>query len=513
MLEIELKIALDKAQLAALKTSQTVAALADGAPVTRTLHNVYYDTPDGALRRAGISLRLRREDRRWTQTLKRKTGPMQAGLSTPEEDECAVRGQNLALHLIQDDDLREEVIGLARDGLRPVVITHFRRWRRNLRTGTGAFMELALDEGEVSAGEHKLPILEAELELKSGSPGDLYAIAERIFTIAPLRFATTSKSERIARLIECPDGPALRKARPVTLQVKMTAEQAAHTILSEGLAHASPNLALLLESEDIGGPHQLRVALRRMRSAFSAFRSILGRSTLSDLAATAQWIGAEAGRLRDLDVLAEEIVRPFADATPEETGFTVLSEAVAERRLAIRKDVRTALSRPEVTAFGLQLGRYLAARGWLDPADHGQTVRLAQPVGRVAAKVLTKRWKAVAAYGDRIETLSIDERHEMRKELKKLRYLVDAFKSLYPEDRVAAFMRAVKRLQTAFGALNDAAMAEALLMAPDAPGAGDPAAQRAAGLMIGQLMARSDHLWPQAQTDWRDLAALGPFWR
>ncbi len=513
MLEIELKIALDRAQFAALKSSKPVNELADGAPVTRTLHNVYYDTQEGALRQAGIALRLRRENRRWTQTVKRKSGPMQAGLSTPLEDECVVRGQNLTLNLIQDDDLREEVIGIARQGLLPVVITHFRRTRRLLRTVSGAVVELALDEGETSAGGHSLPILEAELELKEGHAGDLYEIAERIFTQAPLRFATMSKSERALCLMNAQDIPTLRKARPVALHQKMTAEQAAHAILSEGLNHASPNLALLLESEDIGGPHQLRVALRRMRSAFSAFRNVLGRGGLVNLAATAQWIGAEAGRLRDLDVLADEIVGPFAAKHPDEPGFAKLANAVAERRTAVRASVRTELSRPEATVFALRLGRYLASRGWLDPADHGQTPRLAQKVERVANKVLNKRWKAVASYGERIEALTIDERHEMRKELKKLRYLVDAFKSLYPEEQVTEFMRAVKRLQTAFGALNDAAMVELLLMAKNAPGAGDPLAQRAAGRVIGQLLAKSDHLWPQAQTDWHDLAALGSFWR
>ncbi len=513
MREIELKIALDRVQFAALKRAPVISELAESAGVTRTLHNIYFDTPDLALRDAGIALRLRRENRRWTQTVKRKTAPIEAGLSTPLEDECAVRGQNLNLSLIEDDDLREEVIGLARAGLEPISITHFRRQRLVLRAPGGGLVEFSLDDGEAQTGDITVPILEAELELIEGQPGDLYALAERLFTIAPLRFSTTSKSERALDKIERAGGPALRKARPVTLDAAMTAEQAAYKILTEGLGHAVPNLALLLESEDLGGPHQLRVALRRMRSAFTAFRSVLGRESLTGLAETAQQIGAEAGRLRDLDVLADEVIGPLVQTHAEEPGFAILAAEIAERRETVRSDVRTALSSPEVTAFGLRLGRYLAARGWLDPSDHDQTPRLAQPVTKVARKVLNKRWKVLSTYGARIASLTIEERHEMRKELKKLRYLLDAFRSLYPENAVAEFMTAVKRLQKAFGALNDAAMVEMMLMADDAPARSNVLAQRAAGRVIGMALAKSDHLWPKAQQDWLNLQAVGPVWQ
>jgi len=257
----------------------------------------------------------------------------------------------------------------------------------------------------------------------------------------------------------------------------------------------------------------LRVALRRMRCAFSAFRPVLGRVALEELAATAQWIAEQAGNVRDLDVLAMEIVGPAAAAHPEEPGFEILVREIAERRENVRRTVRADLSTQRATAFGLKLGGFLTARGWLDPSDHDQTVRLAQPVGGFARKVLTKRWKAVSSYGQRIEELSIEDRHEMRKELKKLRYLLDAFRGLYPVEDVTRFMKAIKQLQTAFGALNDAAMAEMLLMASDAPGSSDPIAQRAAGRIIGQLLARSDHLWPQALSDWQVLTAIGPIWR
>jgi len=194
MHEIELKLQITAAQAAALRKSAAVAALADGPPTSRLLTSFYYDTVDHALRHSGIALRLRRENRRWTQTVKKANGAIDAGLSMPLECETPVPGQTLMLSNISDDDLREEVIGISRDGLTPLVGTRFRRTRWVLTSPGGARVELALDEGEVTGGGAALPILEAELELIDGAPGDLYALAERIFHVPPLQFSTCSKS-------------------------------------------------------------------------------------------------------------------------------------------------------------------------------------------------------------------------------------------------------------------------------------------------------------------------------
>jgi inorganic triphosphatase YgiF len=513
MREIELKLLLDKAQVDAFRRSREVSELADGPPVTRTLTSVYYDTSDHELRAAGIALRLRRENRRWVQTVKKASGPISAGLSTPIEDECPVLGQNLALNRIADDDLREEIIGLAKPGLLPVAQTKFRRTKRTLNLENGAQIELAIDQGEVTAGDMSAPIIEAEFELIKGQPCDLYAVANRVMSVAPVRFSECSKSERALRLLRPASTPILRKAKTVALTANMTAETAARLILTEGLAHALPNIALALESHDVNGPHQTRVALRRLRSALGAFRRVLGEATVADIATTAQWVASEVGRLRDLDVLITEFVAPMAAEAPLDDSLPILNAALKTRREAIRSEVRTALSSDRARAFGLEFGGFLASRGWLDRSDHDQTQRLAQPVERVARRVLNKRWKAVAAYGTRIEALSIEERHDLRKELKKLRYLVDGFRTIYDPEPVAVFTRAVKRLQTAFGALNDAAMTEMVLSAPDMPGQSDPIMQRAIGRVIGHTAAHAEFLWPKALADWQNLEVQARFWR
>lgn len=514
MQEIELKLGLDETQERRLRNSKAVKALSQGPASTETLVSIYYDTPDHALRAEGIALRLRRAGGEWVQTLKSARSEITGGLSTPVEIEYPVEEQVLDLTRIPDHDLRERVIGLARPGLEPVAETRFRRTKHILELPqAGVEAELAIDKGTLSSGGVAESFVEAELELKSGPVSGLYDLACRIFPSGPIRFATASKSERALNLSGSCAGPSLRKARPVELDGSRPVEEAAIRILNEGLAHAAPNIVLVLESEVMEGPHQMRVGLRRLRSALSAFRPVLGREALAPIGNQAKILGAEAGRIRDLDVLAEEIVAGAAAGYPQEPGYQRLIDAIRVRREQVRTEVRKALLESELTLFPLQLAQFISNRGWIDGSDHDQTARLAQPVLPFARKVLDKRWKAVCRWGDVIEDLTIDERHEMRKEIKKLRYMVDAFRSLFDPEDVAAFTRFMKRLQKSFGALNDAAMTEMVLTEPNAPGCDDPVAQRAAGRIIGTLHAKSDALWPTAVRDWQALAEYGRFWR
>ncbi|MEM7211732.1 MAG: CHAD domain-containing protein [Pseudomonadota bacterium] len=514
MQEIELKFDLDGAQEKRLRSSAVVKQLSEGPAVTESLWSVYYDTPDHALRAEGTALRLRRVQGEWVQTVKCTTGAMANGLSNPFEIEYEVSGQNLDLTRIPDHDLREHLIGLSRAGLVPVVETRFRRTRRMLTLPDGSVRaEFAIDKGTLSSGDTTQAFTEAEFELKDGTPSRLYELAQRVMTLGPIRFAQASKSERALALSQPDLLPTLRKARRVDLSNVSSVEEAAILILTEGLSHAAPNIAMVLESENMNGPHQMRVGLRRLRSALSAFRPALGREALAPIGEQAQFLAAQAGHIRDLDVLAEEIVAAEAQANPAEPGHRHLIDAIRAHRELVRAQVRKTLAQPQRSLFPLDLASFIANRGWVDGADYTQTTRLSQPVLPFARKVLDKRWKAVRLWGDRIETLTIDERHEMRKDVKKLRYLVDAFRTLFDPDDVAAFNRGVKRLQKAFGALNDSAMAELVLMAPDAPGIDDPLAQRSAGRIIGKLLAQSDALWPAAIDDWHSLSESGRFWR
>jgi CHAD domain-containing protein len=137
---------------------------------------------------------------------------------------------------------------------------------------------------------------------------------------------------------------------------------------------------------------------------------------------------------------------------------------------------------------------------------------LAAPVPEFAEGALSKRWKKVGKRAHGLENLDADQRHELRKELKKLRYAVEFLSPLFPRKRVDRFVKSLKKLQTVFGELNDSATVKAMFTRMEVRCAGDPGAQRAIGWVVGASQARADYGWAGAKGLWRKLKDTGLFW-
>ena len=147
-LEIELKLALPPQQVDAFRRRM---ARRRCQPVQQDLVTRYFDTPDFALSAQGVALRVRRVGRRWLQTLKTE-GERCGGLSQRVEYEMPIRRG-------VPDWSRFPVEALAyvpealRDQLVPVFETHFNRTAWLIKGQSGAQIEVALDVGEVLAGQ------------------------------------------------------------------------------------------------------------------------------------------------------------------------------------------------------------------------------------------------------------------------------------------------------------------------------------------------------------------------
>ncbi|SFC06072.1 CHAD domain-containing protein [Tropicimonas isoalkanivorans] len=515
MTEIELKFLLDEERAKSLRRNLKALPLNETGVSSRTLRGIYYDTPDHALKQAGIALRVRREGRRWVQTVK-AGGTITGGLMRTREVECAAPGGRLDLSLIPDAALQAE-IGAVVDGAELGVVceTQMKRRASTLTLESGARVELAIDVGEILAGEVAAPFQEAELELKAGEIDALYDLTAKLFPEGGLHLSTLPKSARGYMLAETGKAQAEiapRTARKVRLDPAMTSEIAARDVLRECFEQISANVDAVLDSTAAEGPHQLRVGLRRLRSAFGVFKPIVGHSELVRLSDEAKAIGAEVGALRDLDVVIEDLIDPAEEEHPSEPGFRALRAAIDSRRSGVRGDLRATLGGARVQAFQIDLARFIETRGWLAAEDFDQTARLAMPVRAHADRALAKRWKSVRRHARGIDHLTIDGRHELRKELKKLRYTIEFLGPLYPEKKVALFVKRLKMLQTVFGDLNDLAMAEHMLCQPDSPAARNPAAQRAVGWLLGSRAVRSEAAWSHAKELWRGLKRTGPFW-
>lgn len=525
--EIELKLELDPTAQEAIRRGGAIEGFAAGRPVTKTLQSIYFDTPDQALRKAKISLRVRKVGRNWVQTVKLGTGVM-GGLSSPVEAEHPVAGRALDFAVIADPSVRAkltEAIGEA--PLAECFETVMKRTTRQLtRARDAARIELAFDSGNILAGAGSQPLAELEMELKSGPSLALYDAARTLLGDVPFRFSLFSKAERGYRFAEgrAPEDRAPSFAGMVRFAAGASTEVALRDVLRSCLTQISENRLVVLACEDPEGPHQLRVGLRRLRSAFRLFRPVLNPATVRPLDAMARIIATEAGALRDMDVLIDEIVAPLAGKAPDSLSFdTLLADLNASRGQHARGPLIAHLKSAEVNGFLLDLAAFTEGRGWLDPDHLGQSALLAQPVGDYADQALAGQWKKVLKFGRRIEDLSVPERHEMRKALKKMRYGVEFFGGLYPADTVKPFLKRMKKLQNIFGYLNDVAMAETLPDKHSDSGAGSDSgsgaefgadrARLAIGFVIGWHEARCQAMWPHAKGYWDATRKTPKFWK
>lgn len=517
MKEIELKLLVARGELGALR--RRIGTVAEGRPKRRQLRTIYLDTADEALAAGGVALRLRQAGRSWTQTVKRGRS-LRAGLSETEEIDVPAPGGRVDLAALPAP-LAAEIARLTGGlPLAPRYETVVARTTWEAEIGGGR-VEIALDDGEVVAGERREPILELEIERLEGAPQAIFAIARTIFPAGPLRFSRANKAARGRRVAA--GEPAVRPPAPVHagdpgVAPDATAEAAAVAILAECAGQVAANIVAVTAHDDAEGPHQLRVGLRRLRAAARLLAPALGdggpRPTgrLAAIEAEARWLAGEVSRLRDLQVAREDLVAPAAAATPGETGFEALDRALADAVVAERAALVATLAGARVTGFVLDLAEYIALRGWLDPADHAQTARLATPFASLAGTAARRAEAKAARKARGIAGLEHEARHELRKALKMLRYIVEFGAPAWPAKRTTAFVKALKGLQTLFGALNDAAMAEALFLTEGGPGADDPTAQRAAGRLIGASNAAADHVWAEAVARWDAFAATKRPW-
>ncbi len=491
-----------------MKEGLARSGLKAGAPSTDSLRSIYFDTHDHRLREAGIALRLREKAGGWVQTVKSGKS-IASGLSQATESECPAPEGKLDIARIPDEKIREQILESVRGArLAPVCESRIERKTYQISLPEGGEIELAIDAGRILAGERAEELREAELELKTGDPSALYAAARKLFPDGGVQFSTLSKAERGFLLaaegrIMPPIAP--RCAQDVPLSRDQGAEDAARAVLRECLDQIAANMLAVRHADDAEGPHQLRIGLRRLRAASTIFRDCIPAKEGARLKDEARWLGRAVSRKRDLDVALSDVVHPKAAAHLTFAGFPALIDGLIQAGEAERRALGATLTSSRAQGFLLDLAAFVETADW--PADPDACL------GTVADTALGRAWRRVRKRARGIESLSVEDRHELRKAVKRLRYTAEFLRPLYRQKKVKPFVRRLKALQELFGELNDAAMIQAMFEAPDAPAGANPAAQRSAGLVIGIRTERAEHDWADARDRWRVLEEAPRFWR
>ena len=504
MQELELKVELSKPDVDRLAGKIAAGDLSIGPPATKELRTVYFDTLQHGLHAAGVSLRLRRQDGGWQQTVK-VDQHVESGISNPIELQTFVEEERPDIGKISDKKVRRAVQkALSDTSLHPIFETLVQRTTRSIKIKDSE-IELAIDDGEVRAGDERQDLREAEFELKAGSAEGLLLAAEKLLVGHELKLSSRSKAERGYRLVQGKKDDSIEpeKARPARIWRKDTCRKALSSILDSGIRQVLVNHRAVLESNDPEAAHQLRIGLRRLRSALHALRPLVDRASLRAFERSARDVSRAVGILRDADVLILEVHAAVEDIATDKTGFAELREALLRNREAKRDEVRQVLSGPQWAKLQLYLALWPRMLNEIDGLD--------KPISKQASKILAQAWKKPAKLGRHLDRLGVAQRHEMRKALKKLRYQAEFMTPLFDQREAKQFIRRLKVLQKVFGYINDVRMTPRLVEIQQERQAGSDAA-RAASYAAGHHDAEAAHVWRRAGKAWRKLEHSPRFW-
>lgn len=514
--ETELKLRLSPDCVARLQRNPLLKSLSISRPVTQRLYSVYYDTPNFDLKRHNVALRLRRIGKRWTQAIK-GGGSVMAGLHQRDEWEAPVLKAQpdftkitdpTLIKLFSTTDLREQ--------LHPVFTTEFTRSTRMMRLIDGAEVMFCLDRGEIIAGDISLPLCEIELELKSGSPVQLFRLGLELLHIVPFRLENASKAERGYLLYTDKKLPPL-KAAPIELDAEMSVSAAFAAITWNCLNHLHSNETGMLAGRDIEYLHQMRVALRRQRSALNIFSRILPNVAFAPIRQELKWLTSQFGPARDWDVFMTETLAPICTSFPNHPGVVVLQAKCEQLRHQHNEAARHAIESIRYVESMLQLGAWLSAEAWLGQPDPVATsVKLAKikarmPVKKFATTLLAHRHRQLNKYGNELTNFNIAELHALRIIVKKQRYTAEFFAGFYPYKETKRYLRAMFVLQDILGAMNDTANAKRLLS--EVSIAEDKDSQHeAVGIILGWSASLALLKKLELQRAWMHFNKIRPFW-
>jgi triphosphatase len=416
-----------------------------GQPETMRVRDVYLDTRDRALARAGLSARWRRRAGK-PDSLQVKPVPLLPGLllERAELHRDLRRGEDAPTAL---RELLQQRLGLRAPGkLAPEVELRSVREVRRLAlrldgASEGCVAELSLDEvtalrpgarsgPQKQASGPKVPratarFAELELELMEGSAAALRELSAWIAAQPGVQPSSQSKHRRALELLG--QTPARLAPPAPRFGPLATVETVARQIGATQLAHIrayEPGTRVGLDPEYL---HKMRVATRRLRAALRVFSDCFAKGPLGTLQRELKWLADLLGAVRDLDVqlLALPELQASLGAQPE-SGWRRLRSELGLRRERARAELESGLAAP----------RYLRL---LERAEQlfGERARRAgqagtRPAVEAAAEILEARARKLrkAVKTCRREP-SAEALHRLRIRGKQLRYACEFFGPLY----------------------------------------------------------------------------------
>ena len=485
-MEIELKFQIPTESKAALEKF-----IKSKGGASKRLRAKYFDTDTRLLARANIALRLRKEGQVWYQTL--KVAPQAAAVMRHEDTVRLVTPLGTApvmdasRHRASDQwpkfdkTLRHDA---ARE-LKPLYESDIKRLSVDLRTRRG-LVNYAIDTGSISNTEKetdpflitigqsvdplKLSVNEIELELVSGSNMALIEAGTRLVRDYGVWLDVRTKSMRGDSLAKAKLIMAPAKAQSIKITKDMSLEEFFDAVRKECVRHALVNASQLASEEGFLPEHihQLRVALRRLRTALKLM-SRVQKFEVQSWSDQAKFLASQLGKNRDIDVMSESIWPELRKINAPLVEFSA-HDGIQSPALIVRDR--------KIQSWFLELiGRDLQS-------PDINTQQNIQSHWSKILPVIIKWQKKCAKHAKNFASLTVEERHELRKKMKRLRYSLEFIEKECKTSKFQQFNKVLARAQNELGTYNDLQVA---LENYRAIVTKEPAAWFAVGWLIAQL--------------------------
>lgn len=443
----------------------------------------YYDTADWRMWRAGYALRIRELNGVAEATMKALAKPGTPGglkvrreISEPLEsaDPGALRASEgpvgWRLHALAGKEKLKELFEV-----RTSRVSHTISGPPEVSLG-----ELALDETLIpSASGEPVEINRVEVEAAGGEAEALQPFVEELREECGLGPSVESKfgSGLRARGLQPPVEPDLG---PTQVDDSLTLGEVAYAVMRRQFAKFllhEPGVRLGEEPEEL---HDMRVASRRLRSAFQSFEAALPARE-QRFEPELKHLAAVLGEVRDLDVQLEQLDEWLSGAPEEDRApLEELREALLERRRTARERMLSELDSQRYERLVDTLSRMLR----LGPSRRNRLARA--PVAEAAPDLVRHSYRRVRKTGDEIGPGSPpDEYHKLRKRGKRLRYLLEFLEGVYGKPS-RKLVKRIKTLQDVLGEMQDAEAAKSQLRSLAASGE----VSSEAAFVMGSVAAR-----------------------
>jgi CHAD domain-containing protein len=464
------------------------AALPTQDGMTAEHERAYYDTFDGLLRAAGLSL-LHADGR--LSLVELGSGKVRASLAIAAPPTKPLFAAALAPGPLRD--ALSELIEL-RAAL-PLARVHTRERVVAVLDDEGkTVVRLALEEPALVGGDGADSPLRPRLRIAGvrGYDKDRRRVRQ---TLDELGFRPADQpllDEAVRAAGGVPGG--ISSKVDVPLRAQQRADAATRAVLRALLAVIEANLEGTIADTDSEFLHDLRVSVRRSRAVQRECKGVFEPAALEHFRGEFRWLQQITGDARDLDVhvLEFDSMRALVGGEGHEfmrDDLDPLLAVLRTRRSRARRRMVAAL-RSERTSELLSSWRVFL--DGLEAAELDGRPDAVRPIAALAGERIGKVYRRMVRMGGAIDESSPPEDyHELRKKGKELRYLLELFgTSLYPGDVVKPMIKTLKALQDVLGRHQDREVQIALLrsIGPEiARTDGGEAALMAIGALIARL--------------------------